>query len=154
MASTAQNIFQAITSADLPFVRTWCAEHVTEVNLPDHLGRAPIHLAVMSSALPIVQILIEKGARLSSKLSRGENVLHLAAMRGDMEILLAVMKGLEAENERKRMGDVSESGKEVVHVDTLMSDPQVSALHLATICGSLIPFLFPLLSDSMDFWVS
>lgn len=141
MATTPQTIFKAITSADLPFVEDWCAEHGGDINVPDHLGRAPVHLAVMSSTPSIIQILIKRGARLNSKLSRGENVLHLAAMRGDMETLLTVMKGLEAENDRERMSDASDSRREVLHIDTLMSDPQVSALHLATIYGIFTSFL-------------
>ncbi|EXA52954.1 hypothetical protein FOVG_00985 [Fusarium oxysporum f. sp. pisi HDV247] len=65
----------------------------------------PLHLAVMTSTPEVIKCLVERGARLTARLADGKNALHLAASRGDVEIIKILMEksieNEEAEEERQ-----------------------------------------------------
>ena len=83
---------QAIVDHDLEAVRDWFSSpEVVDVNRRDHTGRTPLHLAVMCSSPEIVQCLIEHGARLVARLYNGMTALHLAAHRGQVQMIKDIL---------------------------------------------------------------
>lgn len=98
---------QAIVDHDLDAVRDWFSSpEVTDVNRRDHTGRTPLQLAAMCSTPEIVQVLIEHGARLVSRLYNGMTALHLAAHRGNVQIVKDILeKSAANEEEESRKED-------------------------------------------------
>ncbi|KAK5056680.1 hypothetical protein LTR84_012212 [Exophiala bonariae] len=99
---------QAIVDQDIDAVRDWFSSpEVTDVNRRDHTGRTPLQLAAMCSIPEVVQVLIEHGARLVSRLYNGMTALHIAAHRGNAQIvkdLLEKSAANEQEESRKEVG--------------------------------------------------
>jgi len=96
---------QAIVDGDLEHVTDWLAQEGADPNTRDYTGRAPLHLAAMSSTPEIVRALVDAGARLVARLADGRTALHLAAARGELEIvkiLLDKSTANEAEHEEKQ----------------------------------------------------
>jgi ankyrin repeat protein len=91
---------EAIVRGDLQAVKDWCKKPGSDVNTRDHTGRAPLHLAVTSSTLEIVQYLIDEGARITARVGDGKTPLHIAAMLGKAEIVRALLEKSE-ENEEE-----------------------------------------------------
>lgn len=93
---------QAIVDQDLEAVRDWFASpEVMDVNRRDHTGRTPLHLATMCSTPEIVKCLIEHGARLVSRLYNGMTALHIAAHRGDVQMVKDILEKSEANEEEE-----------------------------------------------------
>lgn len=95
-----QMFCQAIVDGDLEYVRQWLEQEGNDPNTRDHTGRCPLHLAVSCSTLGIVQALIEKGARIVARLVDGKTALHIACIRGDVQMASALLRKSE-ENEEK-----------------------------------------------------
>jgi hypothetical protein len=121
MADTKQQFYQSIVQCDVAFVRQWCTEHDGSINEQDSHGRTALHLAVISSTLPVVECLLEHGAKIDQKLENGETFLHLATIRGDMAIFMALAENYES--------------KRLFSIDILCQKYQLSPLHLAILTG-------------------
>ncbi|THV45654.1 hypothetical protein BGAL_0464g00050 [Botrytis galanthina] len=96
---------QAIVDGDLEHVQDWCSQEGVDVNRRDFTGRTPLHLATMTSTPDIVKCLVDHGARLIARLLDGRTALHIAAARGDVEmirILLNKSMANEEEEEAKQ----------------------------------------------------
>ncbi|KAK4541342.1 hypothetical protein LTR36_008100 [Oleoguttula mirabilis] len=87
---------QAIVDGDADFVLSWLEQDGNDPNARDWTGRAPLHLAAANSTLEIVQLLIDYGARIVARLVDGKTALHLAAMRGDVPVVSALLRKSEA----------------------------------------------------------
>jgi ankyrin repeat protein len=96
-----QLLCQAIVDQDLHFVEQWLNQEGNDPSTRDHTGRCPLHLAVASSTLEIVQCLIDHGARLVARLVDGKTALHLACLRGDPRMVAALLKKSEANEEEE-----------------------------------------------------
>lgn len=96
-----QLLCQAIIDLDLNFVEQWLSQEGNDPNTRDHTGRAPLHLAVSCSTLQIVQSLIDHGAKLVARLVDGKTALHLACIRGDTQMVAALLKKSEANEEEE-----------------------------------------------------
>jgi ankyrin repeat protein len=96
-----QLLCQAINDYDLHYVEQWLSQEGNDPSTRDHTGRCPLHLAVTSSTLEIVQCLIDHGARLVARLVDGKTALHLACLRGDPRIVAALLKRSEANEEEE-----------------------------------------------------
>jgi ankyrin repeat protein len=77
---------EAIVDCDLEAVQD-CLKEGIDPNRRDYTGRTPLHLAVMSSSPEVVQCLLDNGAYLVLRLADGRNAIHLAATRGDLQII-------------------------------------------------------------------
>lgn len=73
-----EKFFAAIASHDRTAVATMIKEGV-DVNRRDHVGRSPLHVAVMSKAVDIARDLVDANARMTARLVDGRTALHLAA---------------------------------------------------------------------------
>ncbi len=108
---------QAIVDLDLDAVKDWFSSpEVVDVNRRDHTGRTPLQLAVMCSTAEIVQCLIERGARLVSRLYNGMTALHLAAHRGQVQIVKDIMDRSDANEEAEAIKeDARKEARRAVH---------------------------------------
>lgn len=89
---------QSIVDGDVDDVLNWLSQEGADANQRDYTGRAPLHLAVMTSTPEVVKALIEHGARLTARLADGKTALHLAASRNNTEMIKLLMdKSLENE---------------------------------------------------------
>ncbi|OAP54823.1 hypothetical protein AYL99_11271 [Fonsecaea erecta] len=95
---------QAIVDLDLDAVRDWfSASEAVDVNRRDPAGRTPLHLAVMCSTPEIVQCLIEHGARLVARLYNGMTALHLAAHRGEAQMIKDILDKSDVNEEQEAL---------------------------------------------------
>ncbi|PGH11964.1 hypothetical protein AJ79_04551 [Helicocarpus griseus UAMH5409] len=91
-----ESLCQAIVVGDLAHVQKCCSQEGFNVDRRDHTGRTPLHLAIICGTPEIVQCLINHDARLVSRIAGGFTALHLAAARGDVKILRAILRKSEA----------------------------------------------------------
>jgi ankyrin repeat protein len=82
-----EKLCQAIANCDLALVQKLLDEDQIDPNARDYTGRTSLHLAVVCSTPEIVGCLLDHGAYLVPRLAAGETVMHLAATRGNVEIL-------------------------------------------------------------------
>jgi ankyrin repeat protein len=100
------SLCEAIVEDDLDRVEDWLAQDDADPNQRDHTGRTALHLAVICSSPRIVQCLIKHGCRLVARLADGRTALHLAASRGDIEILKLIMEKSEANEAEEEMKEI------------------------------------------------
>ncbi|KAK5192042.1 hypothetical protein LTR92_007989 [Exophiala xenobiotica] len=99
---------QAIVKHDLDAVRDWFSSpEVVDVNRRDHTGRTPLHLATMCSTPEIVRCLVEHGARLVSRLYHGMTALHIAAHRGEVQMVKDLLDKSEANEEEEYLKEAA-----------------------------------------------
>lgn len=94
---------QAIVDEDLEHVQDWLAQEGADPNQRDYTGRTPLQLAVMCSTPAIVKCLINHGARLVARLADGRTALHIAAARGNLEMVKIIMEKSEANEAEEEM---------------------------------------------------
>ncbi|UNI14911.1 hypothetical protein JDV02_001490 [Purpureocillium takamizusanense] len=96
---------QSIVDGDIDDVLNWLSQEDADPNKRDYTGRTPLQLAVMTSTPEIVKCLVDHGARLTARLADGRTALHLAAARGQTEMIKILMEksieNEEAEEERQ-----------------------------------------------------
>jgi ankyrin repeat protein len=86
-----ERFFAAIAKNDHADVARMVAEG-QDVNRRDHVGRAPLHVAILCRAADIACELVDAGARMTARLVDGRTTLHLAAQQ---DLLPVVRKLLE-----------------------------------------------------------
>jgi hypothetical protein len=104
----AEKLCKAIISFDRVTVLRMIKEEV-DVNRRDHVGRAPLHLAILTGASEIACDLIDAGARMMARLVDGRTALHLAAQLGLGRV---VEKLLERSKLNKEKAEEEEAAKE------------------------------------------
>lgn len=93
---------QAIVDGDLQHVQDWCRQaDVGIIDRRDHTGRTSLHLAAMASTPEVVQCLIDHGARIVAQLVNGFTALHIAACRGNTQMVKAILERSEANEEEE-----------------------------------------------------
>lgn len=90
-----------ICDGDLAYVKDWCSKKDSPINDRDHTGRTPLHLATQCSSPEIVQCLIDNGARIVARLVDGMTALHIAALRGNAEMVKSLLQKSEANEEQE-----------------------------------------------------
>lgn len=129
----------AIVSHDLETVEDWLSQDNADLNHRDHTGRTPLHLAIMCSTLDIVECLINSGARIVARLADGKTALHLAAQRGNAEMVSALLKksDLNEEDEAQRVQRKSALGQhDHKFVETSSDDSDQHGSDISIIEGS------------------
>ncbi|KAF2867127.1 hypothetical protein BDV95DRAFT_528151 [Massariosphaeria phaeospora] len=91
---------QAIVDQDVEHVEDWLSQEGSDPNCRDYTGRTPLHLAVTCSSASVVRALINHSARLVARVADGRTALHMAAIRGNVEILKMLLEKSE-ENEEE-----------------------------------------------------
>ena len=100
IGNTAE-LCQAICAHDLQFVQEWCMQETSVLDRRDPTGRTPLQLAVQCSSPEIVQCLIDNGARIVARLVDGLTALHIAAWRGNVDMVNALLERSEANEEEE-----------------------------------------------------
>lgn len=136
------NIFEAIVSADIASLKHSLASKEVDLEARDPVGRTALHLAIIAASAEICQCLIDNGASLDAWTEQGEAVVHLAAKRGELDVLHAVMKPLEGKKPATKSNDATDEKKKekkdrTVHVDCLTEKHQMSPLYIAVALGKL-----------------
>ena len=80
-----------------------------DVNRRDHVGRTPLHLAILTGASEIACDLIDAGARMMARLVDGRTALHLAAQLGLGRV---IEKLLERSEQNKEKAEEEKAAKE------------------------------------------
>lgn len=105
-----ERLCHAIVDHDLDAVKDWLAGDSADPNSRDYTGRAPLHLACMTSTPEIVQCLVDHGARLTARVADGRTSLHIAAARGSVEVVrILLYKSAENEAEEDKKADLRKS---------------------------------------------
>jgi len=112
-----QELCQRICDGDIDFVQEWCEKNPESIDRRDHTGRTPLHIAAQCSTPEILECLVDHGARIVARLVDGMTALHIAAGRGNAEMVTTLLEqseeneAEEAEKEesknRSRHGEVS-----------------------------------------------
>jgi len=78
--------FGAISMNDTVII-TQMIEDGVDVNGRDHVGRTPLHVAILSTSIDSANALIDAGARMTARLVGGRTSLHLAAQMGQTSVV-------------------------------------------------------------------
>lgn len=107
-----ERLCQAIVANDVDSVKAFLEEDGTNPDRRDYTGRTPLQLACMCSTPEVVQCLIDGGARMIPRMADGNTALHLAAARGNVEIIrILLTKSNENEEEEAKKKDAQKNGK-------------------------------------------
>ncbi|KAL6856403.1 hypothetical protein J3F83DRAFT_764105 [Trichoderma novae-zelandiae] len=136
--SGAASLFESIARADLVGLKEVLTLKQLDVETRDPAGRTALQLAVLAGTAGICQLLIDHGAKLDTWTGQGEAVLHLAARRGDVDVLRAVMDAVESnqrasghENRPDGRSGIGDKADLTVHVDSLTHRFKMSPLYIA-----------------------
>ncbi|KAB8766446.1 hypothetical protein FH972_026606 [Carpinus fangiana] len=129
-AEMISRLCQAIVDLDFDSVRSYCDQKDLDVNQRDCTGRFPLHLALVSSSLAIVQHLLENGADIGARSEDGKAALHLAARRGEVEFITAILQTRE-----KTTKEMHRKSAGAVDVNILSLNEQASPLQYAIAYG-------------------
>lgn len=133
------NIFEAIVSRDIASLKQSLASKEVDLEARDPVGRTALHLAVIAASAEICQCLIDNGASLDAWTEQGEAVVHLAAKRGELDVLHAIMKPLEGKKPATQGNATTDDEKKdrTVHVDCFTEKHRMSPLYIAVALGKL-----------------
>ncbi|KAH8991545.1 hypothetical protein EDB92DRAFT_2114535 [Lactarius akahatsu] len=104
--------FGAISKNDVLAVKQMIEDREDLTNRRDHVGRTPLHVAILSNSVEVGCVLIDAGARMTARLVGGRTSLHLAAQMGHVS-LVKTMLGRSAYNkenvevERRKMEEAA-----------------------------------------------
>ncbi|CAG8176675.1 unnamed protein product [Penicillium olsonii] len=126
-----ERLCQAIVADDLKAVQACLDEEESNPDRRDYTGRTPLQLACMSSTPEIVQTLVDRGARMIPRMADGKTALHIAASRGNVEIvrILLIKSNQNEEEEFKKQEQLKEAtaDKEMVTVESPADHPMDDA---------------------------
>jgi ankyrin repeat protein len=95
---------------------TQMIEDGADVNRRDHVGRTPLHVAILSNSVDCADILIDAGARMTARLVGGRTSLHLAAQMGQTS-LVQKMLSRSAFNAEKLAVEKNKAGEATIEED-------------------------------------
>ncbi|KAF7300977.1 putative ankyrin repeat protein [Mycena indigotica] len=81
-----------------------------DINRRDHVGRMPLHVAIIARQFEVACDLVDAGARITSRLADGRTALHLAAQ---MDSLVVLQKLLERSAANKALTGSENNDEEV-----------------------------------------
>lgn len=82
---------RAIASSDLRAVQECLDQEKTDVNHRHCTKRTPLQIACVASSPGTVQLLVNHGARITARTQDGNTALHLAAARGNTDIIRIIL---------------------------------------------------------------
>lgn len=85
------DLFEAIDSRDVAAVSAALKHDDIDLEATNEFDETPLHIAVEKESLPIVKLLLEKGANTAAVSQTGETPLHVAAGDGTLSIVEALL---------------------------------------------------------------
>ncbi|KAI9433857.1 hypothetical protein H4582DRAFT_1982964 [Lactarius indigo] len=103
--------FGAISEDDALAVKQMI-EDGEDLNRRDHVGRTPLHVALLSNSVEVGRVLIDAGARMTARLVGGRTSLHLAAQMEQASLVKMMLERSaynkeKAEEERRKMEEAA-----------------------------------------------
>ncbi|KAH8995800.1 hypothetical protein EDB86DRAFT_3077358 [Lactarius hatsudake] len=102
---TTAKFFDAISKNDALAVKQMIEDEEDLTNRRDHVGRTPLHVAILSNSVEVGCVLIDAGARMTARLVGGRTSLHLAAQMGRVSLVTKMLErsayNKKAEEKRK-----------------------------------------------------
>lgn len=103
--------FAAISKNDVLAVKQMI-EDGEDLNRRDHVGRTPLHVAILSNSVGVGCVLIDAGARMTARLVGGRTSLHLAAQVGQVSLVNKMLERSaynkeKVEEERRKMEEAA-----------------------------------------------
>lgn len=86
-----ERIFAAIAAHNRTTVGTMIKEGV-DVNRRDHVGRSPLHFAILCNAKDIAFDLVDAGGRMTARLVDGRSSLHLAIQHDQVTVVRKLLE--------------------------------------------------------------
>lgn len=83
--------FDAISKNDVLSVHQMI-EDGERLNCRDHIGRTPLHVAILSNSVEVGCVLIDAGAHMTARLVGGRTSLHLAAQMGQVFLVKKMLE--------------------------------------------------------------
>ncbi|KIK54450.1 hypothetical protein GYMLUDRAFT_63236 [Collybiopsis luxurians FD-317 M1] len=111
-----EKFFQAIVACDRAAVGQMIVEGV-DVNRRDHVGRMPLHVAVLAKAEDIACDLIDAGARITSRLADGKTALHWAVQLDQVIVVKKLLAQSQSNQEKLKTGDEEDGDGDVEMID-------------------------------------
>ena len=109
---TTARFFGAISKNDVLTVKQMI-EDGEDLNRRDHVGRTPLHVAILSDSVEVGRALIDAGARMTARLVGGRTCLHLAAQMGQATVVTKLLeRSAYNEEEEKRKTEEAASANE------------------------------------------
>lgn len=82
----AQEIIDAVKNNDPEKIKILLETDVTQINIKDPAGNTPLHIAAVNGSVPLVEMLLSKGADINAVNTQLNTPLHLAIMNGKDEV--------------------------------------------------------------------
>ncbi|KAH9170814.1 hypothetical protein EDB89DRAFT_2230439 [Lactarius sanguifluus] len=100
--------FGAISKNDVLAVKQMIEDGEDLTNRRDHVGRTPLHVAILSNSVEVGRVLIDAGARMTARLVGGRTSLHLASQMGHVALVKKMLERSahnkeKAEEEKRKM---------------------------------------------------
>lgn len=143
------HIFDIIARSDITSLRQSLSIYEVDIETRDPAGRTALHLAIIAASADVCQFLINHGANIDTWTEQGEVIVHLAAKRGEVDILHIIIASLKAKqiavqgnadlNHRTAVGW---TGEHIMHVNCLTQNHKLTPLYIAVALGMLCYFFF------------
>ncbi|KAJ7196941.1 ankyrin repeat protein [Mycena pura] len=115
-----ERFFAAIAAYDRVGVAHMLSEG-QDVHRRDHVGRTPLHVAIMCRAAEIACDLVDAGARITARLVDGRSSLHLAAQHDLLSVVRKLLERSAVNAEKLANGfeedDDEDNGKDAVETE-------------------------------------
>ncbi|KAH9057582.1 hypothetical protein EDB87DRAFT_1686168 [Lactarius vividus] len=103
--------FGAISKNDALAVKQMIEDGEDLTNRRDHVGRTPLHVAILSNSVEVGCVLIDAGARMTARLVGGRTCLHLAAQMGRVSLVKKMLErsayNEKADEEKRKMEEAA-----------------------------------------------
>jgi ankyrin repeat protein len=134
LQTSKPDLFGVIPRSDITTLRNILSLDGVDIEARDTSGRTPLHLAVIAGSSDICQCLLEHGANVAAWTGQGESTVHLAARRGDVDIVHTIMKPIQAKEESIQNDANAEEHK--VDVNCFTQKYKMSPLYIAVALGA------------------
>lgn len=112
-------LFKAIAQHDRRSVQSILKSPEFDPARRDHVGRTPLHVAILCGSQEIACDIVDVGVRVTARLADGKAALHLAAQ---MDQVLVVQKLLQKSDQNKKIADKNAVEEEKGESQTLPPD--------------------------------
>ncbi|KAJ6601282.1 ankyrin repeat protein [Mycena vulgaris] len=98
-----EKFFTAIAAGDRTEVSKMLKDGI-DINRRDHVGRTPLHMAILSGAVDIACDLVHAGARITAQMVDGRTSLHLAAQLDQLDVVRTVLERSALNQQQLKVG--------------------------------------------------